>query len=230
MFKIVIPLEKGKAAQVEKDAPALVGMKIGDKFDGSMIGLNGYTLQVAGGSDKEGFPMRRDLPGTARKKALLVGGVGCKTKGKGVRTIKTIRGNRIGEDIVQVNVKIAEKGKEKVEKLLGLEKAPEGETKPDSEPAKEEPKTETKEPVKEEAAKEDPKKPKEEEPKPEEKEQAKEEPKKEEKAEPKDGDKKEEPKKEEKPAKEKPKTEEPEKKEEAPKEEPKAEEKEEKKD
>ncbi|MCK4634581.1 MAG: 30S ribosomal protein S6e [Candidatus Aenigmarchaeota archaeon] len=147
MFKIVIPVPGEKrAVQVEKDVPTLVGMKIGERFDGSMIGLNGYVLQVTGGSDKDGFPMRRDLPGTARKRVLLVSGVGCKPKGKGIRKIKTIRGNRIGEDISQVNVKIVEKGKESVEKLLGLEKKEEkkeGEAKKD-EPKKEEVKPELK--------------------------------------------------------------------------------------
>lgn len=122
MFKIVIPLQGGKSAQVDKDAPTLVGMKIGDKFDGSMLGLPGYTLQITGGSDKEGFPMRRDLPGTARTKALLVRGVGRKPEGKGRRRGKTVRGNRIGEDIVQVNVKIMQKGPKTVEELLGIKK------------------------------------------------------------------------------------------------------------
>ncbi len=148
MFKIVIPVDGKKAVQVEKDVPTFIGMKIGERFDGSMIGLNGYVLQVTGGSDKDGFPMRRDLSGTARKRALLVGGVGCKPKVNGIRKRKTIRGNRIGEDISQVNVKIVEKGKEGVEKLLGLEKKPEetkkeGEKKED-EPKKEEPKPEPK--------------------------------------------------------------------------------------
>ncbi|UCG95923.1 MAG: 30S ribosomal protein S6e [archaeon] len=154
MFKIVIPLEKGKAVQVEKDVPTLAGMKIGDKFDGSIIGLTGYTLQITGGSDKEGFPMRRDLPGTARKRALLTGGVGCKPKGNGTRVIKTIRGNRVGEDIVQVNLKVAEKGKEPVEKLLGLEKKPE-EGKPKEKAPKEEEAPEKEEPEEKEPAKEE---------------------------------------------------------------------------
>lgn len=150
VFKIVIPLSGGKSAQVDKDIPNLAGMKIGDKFDGSMLGLNGYTLQITGGSDKEGFPMRRDLSGTARTRALLVGGVGCRHRGKGVRRSKTIRGNRIGEDIVQVNVKILQKGPKPVEELLSLkteDKPKEGET------PKEAPKTEAKPEEKKEEAK-----------------------------------------------------------------------------
>ena len=188
MFKIVIPVPGEKrAVQVEKDVPSFIGMKIGEKFDGSMIGLNGDVLQVTGGSDKDGFPMRRDLPGTARKRALLVGGVGCKPKGKGIRKIKTIRGNRIGEDISQINVKIVEKGKEGVEKLLGLEKKEEkkeGEAKKEEE-AKPEPKKEAETPKEtktEEKPEEKPKETtKEDSPKEEKKEKSKEKPNKEKK-------------------------------------------------
>ncbi len=160
MFKIVVPLEGRKAVQVDRDVPTFIGMKIGDQFDGSIIGLNGYKLQITGGSDRDGFPMRRDLPGTARKKVLLVGGIGCKPKGSGVRTTKTIRGNRIAEDIVQVNVKVVEKGPEPVEKLLGLEKpaegeAPAGSKKPETpaEPKKTEPPAKDKEPGQNEESK-----------------------------------------------------------------------------
>ncbi|NIM47533.1 MAG: 30S ribosomal protein S6e, partial [Candidatus Aenigmarchaeota archaeon] len=61
-FKIVISEPKSrKAWQIEKDAPSFIGKKIGDKFDGSLIGLSGFTLQITGGSDKDGFPMRPDL-------------------------------------------------------------------------------------------------------------------------------------------------------------------------
>ena len=197
MFKFVIPLPKGKAVQVEKDAPALIGMKVGEKFDGSIIGMNGYTLQIAGGSDKEGFPMRRDLPGAARKRALLTKSVGCKKKGKGLRVKKTIRGNRIAEDISQVNIRIIE-GKGDIEKLLGLKE----EEKPE-EPKKEESKTEEKtekkeEPKKEESKSEEKAEDKKEDKAEEEKEPKKEEAKPEKKADEKDSEKKEEPKKEEK--------------------------------
>ena len=151
MFKIVISIpEEKRAVQIEKDVPTFIGMKIGDRFDGSMIGLVGYTLEITGGSDKDGFPMRRDLPGTARKKVLLTRGVGCRVKGKGVRVKKTIRGNRIAEDISQVNVKIVEKkpGAKSVYELLGLEKPEEKEK--TGEGKAEEKKEESKEEAKEE--------------------------------------------------------------------------------
>src|SRR5207245_648479 len=66
-FKAVIADPKsGKA--YKKDitghyANALIGKKIGEDLDGLYVGLPGYKLQITGGSDKDGFPMRSDLPG-----------------------------------------------------------------------------------------------------------------------------------------------------------------------
>ncbi len=134
-FKVVISEPKTKKAyQIEKDVPSLIGVKIGDKFDGSMLGLSGFTLKVTGGSDKEGFPMRPDLQGTARKKVLLTKSVGfrgrktIKKKGKkklvkvkGMRKRKYVRGNTISDEIMQVNCKIVE-GEGDVVSILGLDK------------------------------------------------------------------------------------------------------------
>lgn len=123
IFKLVIsdPGSK-KAWQVERDVPALIGMRIGQSFDGSLIGLDGYELLIAGGSDKQGFPMRPDLPGTGRKRVLLVKGPGYKPKRKGVRKRKTVRGSTISDEIVQINCKIVKAGPKPVPELLGLEK------------------------------------------------------------------------------------------------------------
>src|SRR3970040_1495400 len=57
-------------------ANALVGKRLGDDVDGLNVGLPDYKLQITGGSDKDGFPMRRDLPGPRRKRIMLSGGGG----------------------------------------------------------------------------------------------------------------------------------------------------------
>lgn len=128
-FKICINEPKArKSWQVEKDVPSLIGLKIGDKFDGSPMGLPGFTLQITGGSDKDGFPMRYDLQGSARKKALMASGPGFRPTEKGLKRRKYIRGNTISTDIMQVNCKIVE-GEGDVQTILGIppkaEKAPE---------------------------------------------------------------------------------------------------------
>ena len=120
-FKICINEPKTKKSwQVEKDIPSLIGLKIGDKFDGSLMGLSGFTLQITGGSDKDGFPMRYDLAGISRKKALLTSGPGFRPTVKGLRRRKYIRGNTISADIVQVNCKIIE-GEGDIPMMLGIQ-------------------------------------------------------------------------------------------------------------
>jgi small subunit ribosomal protein S6e len=137
-FKICINEPKTKKSwQIEKEAPSLIGLKIGEKFDGSLIGLSGFTLQITGGSDKDGFPMRYDLTGTARKKALLTSGPGFRSTVKGLRRRKYIRGNTISADIIQVNCKIIE-GEGNIPVILGIQ------PKEKKEEKKEEPKTEEK--------------------------------------------------------------------------------------
>ena len=120
-FRIVIN-EPGarKSYQIEKDAPNLIGMKIGDVFDGSFLGLEGFKLQITGGSDKEGFPMRKDMPSQGRRPALLSAPPGYNPKKRGIRKRKLIRGNTVSLDIVQVNAKIIE-GSGDVAAILGIQ-------------------------------------------------------------------------------------------------------------
>ena len=50
-----IPIQK---VEVD-DAKQLNGLKIGEEFDGQIAGLDGYTLKITGGSDKNGFAMKK---------------------------------------------------------------------------------------------------------------------------------------------------------------------------
>ncbi len=109
-FKVVISDPKtGKSQQVEvkgDKAQRLVGLKIGDVFDGSLVGLPGKKLVITGGSGRAGEPMRPDLPGGVKKRILLPGPPGYWPKRKGMRKRKLVRGNTITEEIVQINTKI----------------------------------------------------------------------------------------------------------------------------
>ena len=124
-FKIVISDPKARKAyqkEVDQSASGLMGKKIGDKFSGSHMGLSGYELEVTGGSDKEGFPMRRDVDGPARKRILLSHGPGFHPKSHGRRKRKSIRGNTISPSISQINAKIVTYGTKSVEENLGVKK------------------------------------------------------------------------------------------------------------
>jgi len=119
-FKLVI--SEGKDShQIEvpaAESKQLLGLKIGEEFDASNLGLNGYTLKITGGSDKNGFPMKKDVEGPRRIKSLLSGGTGFKPKRDGQRRRKTVRGNTISDDIVQVSTVVSKKGKKSIDELL----------------------------------------------------------------------------------------------------------------
>jgi small subunit ribosomal protein S6e len=128
VFKIVVADPKTRRAYQKEVSPSqsgLIGRKIGDKVKGDFLGLPGYELEITGGSDKDGFPMRKDIPGMGRKRALLSGGPGFKPRKKGERKKKLVRGNTISEDIVQINMKVVTYGKESLAKLFGKEESKE---------------------------------------------------------------------------------------------------------
>lgn len=113
-MKIVVsdPKEgKSYQAEVPKDKEgALIGRKIGDEVDGGIVGAAGYTLTITGGSDFAGFPMRGDVGGPKRMSALLSSGTGFRTEGKGTRRARTIRGNMISDETMQINTSVKAAG------------------------------------------------------------------------------------------------------------------------
>jgi len=121
-FRVVVSDPKsGKSYQVEiKDPGAnrLLGRHIGDTVEGDVLGMPGYSVKITGGSDREGFPMRSDLPGTRRKKILVSEGTGYNPTAEGRRRRKSIHGKEISPDIGQINVKITESGSKPIEELL----------------------------------------------------------------------------------------------------------------
>jgi len=97
----------------------LIGKKIGDVVSGEIFDLAGYELTITGGSDNCGFPMRKDVNGFAKKKILIVGGVGLRnTKRKGKRVRKTVAGNTVYEKTSQINLKVTKYGAEPIEKPI----------------------------------------------------------------------------------------------------------------
>jgi small subunit ribosomal protein S6e len=167
-FKLVLGFKEGKCVQREvkdQDASIFIGKKIGDKVEGSAVGLEGYEFEITGGSDKVGFPMRKDVAGSARKRILAVSGKGLKKKAKGVRQRKAVAGNTLHSNISQINLKVLKVGKENLLKAAEKKEGAEGGEGKEEAPA--EKKEEKKEaPVKKEEAKpEDKKEAKKEEPK-----------------------------------------------------------------
>ncbi|MDI6847484.1 MAG: 30S ribosomal protein S6e [Candidatus Bathyarchaeia archaeon] len=125
-FKIIISdPETGTSKTVEVEETRtipLIGRKMGETIDGSIMGLPGHKLQITGGSDKDGFPIRSNVHGGVRRRVVLSGGIGFNPQSKGERRRKTVRGNVITDEIVQINMKIVEKPKRPKEKKKAKEK------------------------------------------------------------------------------------------------------------
>ncbi|MFB6235818.1 MAG: 30S ribosomal protein S6e [Halopenitus sp.] len=121
-FKVVVAdPETGDTFQREvdgQDANRFMGRSLGDEVDGGAVGLDGFTLEITGGSDETGRPMREDVPGTALKEILLEGGVGFEPSQEGERKRVTVRGAEIDEDIAQINASVVE-GEGDVAEALG---------------------------------------------------------------------------------------------------------------
>jgi len=131
-FKLAISDPKAKKAynkEVDQSASGLVGKRLGEIITGDQLGLEGYRLEITGGSDKDGFPMRKDIAGTARKKVLLSSPPGFHPTLRGQRKRKSIRGNTVSADIAQINLKIMEAGKKTVEEIFGVKEKAEGKEK-----------------------------------------------------------------------------------------------------
>ena len=118
VFKVVVS-DKDQTYQIETEETIFNGKKIGDDVDGSAIGLDGYNLKITGGSDKNGFAMRKDISGPRRIKILVSGGVGYKPERAGEKRRKTMRGNTISDDIVQINTIVLSRGSKSLSDILG---------------------------------------------------------------------------------------------------------------
>ena len=93
-----------------ENAKALFGKKLGDKFRGELVEKPGYEFEITGGSDNAGFPMRRDVVGSGRRRILATYSTGQRQTKKGVRVRKTVAGNTVSEFTSQLNVKVAKHG------------------------------------------------------------------------------------------------------------------------
>ena len=109
-FKLVVSdPDSGKSENYElkdQQAQVFVGLKIGETVDASVVGAQG-KVKITGGRDKAGFPMRSDVSGGVKKYALLTKGTGLRSKKKGNRKRKLVRGHTITDEIYQINTVLA---------------------------------------------------------------------------------------------------------------------------
>ena len=112
-FKVIVSDPQAGTSKVveleEARTAPFIGRRVGETMDGSVVDLPAHTVQILGGSDKDGVPMRGNVHGGVRRRVVLSGGAGFSPKKKGERRRKTVRGNIITDEIAQINMKIVER-------------------------------------------------------------------------------------------------------------------------
>jgi len=128
--------EKGRAWKLEIESSALEGKSIGEKIKGSEIKpeLEGYEIEITGGTDFAGLPMSPEVEGISYKKVLLTKGWGMHKRPKGVkkkvsqpkglRLRKTVRGKTISEKSMQINMKVIKEGKSPLAQIFPEQNKP----------------------------------------------------------------------------------------------------------
>ncbi len=123
-FKLVIndPKSRRSFSKSVRDHEADIfrGKKIKDLVKGDSLGLKGYELEITGGSDNAGFPMRYDLDTMARKRVLLTKGPGVKINIKGMKKRKTVVGSHVSTNISQINLKIVKEGEKSINEIFNV--------------------------------------------------------------------------------------------------------------
>ncbi len=122
-FTVVVgDADTGASYQLEAEAQnanRFIGKSIGDEVDGSAVGLDGYTLEITGGSDNAGRPLSPNIAGGNLKSVLLKERTtGYKPGRDGERRRITLRGREISGEVSQVNARVAEAGSTSIGDLL----------------------------------------------------------------------------------------------------------------
>merc|ERR1712129_99627 len=84
------------------------GDTLGDEF-------KGYIFKIAGGNDKQGFPMKQGILVNHRVRLLFKKGMSCfRERRKGCRKRKSVRGCIVGPDIAVLALVVVKKGAEEI--------------------------------------------------------------------------------------------------------------------
>ena len=141
-FKINISEKNGKTFHTELESEALLGKEIHGKVNGIEVSPDfaGYEFEIAGASDKAGFPVREDVEGIGLKGVLMSYGIGMKRRSrregkrkrshftpKGLRLRKSARGKIISTEIMQLNLKVLKHGEKKLSDIFPEQNKPKAE-------------------------------------------------------------------------------------------------------
>ena len=104
----------------EQDANRFIGKSIGEEVDGGAVGLDGYTLEITGGSDNAGRPLNPGVAGGDLQEVLMKERqTGYKPSRDGERRRITVRGSEVSDAVAQINAAVVEHGSTGIDDLLG---------------------------------------------------------------------------------------------------------------
>jgi small subunit ribosomal protein S6e len=90
---------------------------LGDDF-------KGYVFKIAGGNDKDGFPMKQGVFSNGRVRLLLSTGTSCyRPRRTGERRRKSVRGCIVGPDIRALSLVLVKKGEKEIPGLTDVTKS-----------------------------------------------------------------------------------------------------------
>lgn len=133
MFKLNISEKSGKTYKLEAEAESLMEKSLHDKILGEEIlpDLKGYEFEITGASDKAGFTAMENVEGVGLTRVLLRYGKAMhkrprregkkkvsNPKPKGLRMRRTVRGQVISAEIIQINLKILKEGAKKLSEIF----------------------------------------------------------------------------------------------------------------
>ncbi|MBI3334347.1 30S ribosomal protein S6e [Candidatus Pacearchaeota archaeon] len=124
--------DNGIAWRIQLESEALHGKKIGDTMPGKELlpELEGYELEITGGSDTAGFPLAKKVEGVYLKRLLLTKGFGMKeNKPRGLRRRKTVRGNQVSATTALLNMKVLKTGNKPLTDIFADQNKPKVEEK-----------------------------------------------------------------------------------------------------
>ncbi len=139
VFKINISEKSGKTFHTELESEAFFGKEIRGKISGIEVSPDfaGYEFEIAGASDKAGFPAREDVEGIGLKGVLMRYGIGMKKRSKregkkkrsnftprGLRLRKSARGKIISPETMQLNLKILKHGEKSLSEIFPEQNKP----------------------------------------------------------------------------------------------------------
>lgn len=99
----------------QRIAAEVAGDALGDEY-------KGYIFRIAGGNDKQGFPMRQGIMVDHRVKILMSKGHACyRPRVKGERKRKAVRGCIVNADMAVLHLVVVKKGEEEIPGLTDRE-------------------------------------------------------------------------------------------------------------